>query len=39
MAQGDSDGSGCRIAVDGVLEVATISHEVTAFIFRRLKAA
>ena len=39
VAQGDSDGSGCRIAVDGVVKAETISHEVTAFIFCRLKAA
>jgi Mycobacterium membrane protein len=39
MAQSDSDGPGCRIAVDGVVKVETISHEVTAFIFHRLKAA
>ncbi len=39
MALGGSDGSGCRIAVDGVIKVGTISHKVTALIFCRLKAA
>jgi hypothetical protein len=39
MAQGGSDGTGCRIAVDGVANVETISHKVTASIFHRLKAA
>ena len=39
VAQGDSDRIGCRIVVDGVVKAETISHEVTAFTFCRLKAA
>jgi hypothetical protein len=39
VAQGDSDSIGCRILVDGVVQVEKITHEVNAFTFCLLKAA
>jgi hypothetical protein len=39
VAQGDSDGIGRCIAVDGVVKAARISHEVNALNVCLLKAA
>jgi Mycobacterium membrane protein len=39
VAQGDSDSVGCRLAVDGVFNAETISHEVDACTVCLLKAA
>ena len=39
VAQGDSDSIGCRFVVDGVVEAATIAHEVNAPTVCVLKAA
>jgi hypothetical protein len=39
VAQGDSDGIGCRILVDGVVKAEKITHGVNAFTFCLLKAA
>jgi hypothetical protein len=39
VAQGDSDGIGCRLVVHGVVNAETISHEATASTVCLLKAA
>ncbi len=39
VAQGDSDGIGCRIVVDGVVKAERTTHETSAFTFCTLKAS
>ena len=39
VAQGDSDGIGCRIVVDGVVKAEKITRETSAFTFCSLKAS
>ena len=39
VAQGDSDSTGCRFVVGGVVKAETIAHEADASTVRLLKAA
>ena len=39
LAQSGSDGTGCRITVDGELKAEGIAQEANAFTFSLLKAA
>ena len=39
VAQGDSDSTGCRFVVGGVVKAETIAHEVGASTVCLLKAA